>query len=53
MVIENSCVLFPRFQLRQYASIHIVQTEKKGFGLRAAENLRKCVLLVLSPCSGP
>ncbi|KAJ3528888.1 hypothetical protein NM688_g7933 [Phlebia brevispora] len=30
-----------RFQRKQYAPIHIVQTEKKGFGLRAAEDLRK------------
>ena len=30
-------------QRKQYAPIHIVQTEKKGFGLRAAEDLRKCV----------
>ncbi|KAK7688537.1 hypothetical protein QCA50_008075 [Cerrena zonata] len=30
-----------RFQRKQYAPIHIVQTEKKGFGLRAAENLPK------------
>ncbi|KAI0759666.1 hypothetical protein BC629DRAFT_1295328 [Irpex lacteus] len=30
-----------RFQRREYAPIDIVQTEKKGFGLRAAENLRK------------
>ncbi|KAI0092307.1 hypothetical protein BDY19DRAFT_884269 [Irpex rosettiformis] len=30
-----------RFQRKEYAPIHIVQTEKKGFGLRAAEYLRK------------
>ncbi|TFY61091.1 hypothetical protein EVJ58_g4716 [Rhodofomes roseus] len=30
-----------RFQLRQYAPIEIVQTEMKGFGLRAAEDLPK------------
>lgn len=30
-----------RFQRKQYAPIHIVQTEKKGFGLRAADNIRK------------
>jgi len=30
-----------RFQRKEYASIEIVQTEKKGFGLRAAADLRK------------
>ncbi|KAI0688016.1 hypothetical protein BC835DRAFT_1285649 [Cytidiella melzeri] len=30
-----------RFQRKQYAPIDIVQTEKKGFGLRAAADLRK------------
>ncbi|TFY70770.1 hypothetical protein EVG20_g2227 [Dentipellis fragilis] len=29
----------PRFQRRQYPPIEIVQTEKKGFGLRAAQDL--------------
>ena len=33
-----------RFQKKQYAPIHIVQTEKKGFGLRAAENIAKYVV---------
>lgn len=37
-----------RFQRKQYAPIDIVQTEKKGFGLRAAENLPRFVLF-----SGP
>lgn len=32
-----------RFQRKEYAPIDIVLTEKKGFGLRAAENLPKCV----------
>ncbi|CUA68819.1 histone-lysine N-methyltransferase SETD2 [Rhizoctonia solani] len=30
-----------RFQRRQYANIHIVKTEKKGLGLRAASSLKK------------
>ncbi|PWY98917.1 hypothetical protein BCV70DRAFT_201699 [Testicularia cyperi] len=30
-----------RFNRRQYASIEIVQTEKKGFGLRAAQQIPK------------
>ncbi|THH26928.1 hypothetical protein EUX98_g7264 [Antrodiella citrinella] len=30
-----------RFQRKAYADIHIVQTEKKGFGLRAGANLPK------------
>ncbi|KAI0790974.1 hypothetical protein C8Q75DRAFT_716161 [Abortiporus biennis] len=30
-----------RFQRKEYAPIHVVQTEKKGFGLRAAEDLAK------------
>ena len=34
-----------RFQRKQYAPIDIVMTEKKGFGLRAAGNLPKFVLL--------
>lgn len=32
---------FIRFQRKEYAPIEIVQTEKKGFGLRAAEDLSK------------
>jgi hypothetical protein len=32
-----------RFQRQDYAKIDIVQTEKKGFGLRAAEDMIKCV----------
>lgn len=31
------------FQRREYSEIEIVQTEKKGFGLRAATDLRKYV----------
>jgi len=34
-----------RFQRRQYAQIDIVLTEKKGFGLRASENLSRFALL--------
>lgn len=30
-----------RFAKREYAQLHIVQTEKKGFGLRAATDLRR------------
>ncbi|KAI0052410.1 hypothetical protein FA95DRAFT_1483622 [Auriscalpium vulgare] len=30
-----------RFQRREYAPIEIVLTEKKGFGLRAAQNIKK------------
>lgn len=37
-----------RFQRKQYAPIDIVLTEKKGFGLRAAENLSRFVLLPAS-----
>lgn len=36
-----------RFQRKQYAPIDIVLTEKKGFGLRATENLPKFVLSFL------
>lgn len=32
-----------RFQRKQYANIEIVLTEKKGYGLRAEEDLPKCV----------
>jgi len=32
-----------RFQHKQYANIEIVLTEKKGYGLRAEEDLPKCV----------
>lgn len=32
---------FHRFQRKQYAPLEIVQTEKKGFGLRAGRDLRK------------
>ena len=38
-----SLILAISFQLKQYAPIHIVLTEKKGFGLRAAADLPKCV----------
>lgn len=33
--------LFFRFQRREYASISIVKTEMKGYGLRAEEDIRK------------
>lgn len=33
-----------RFQLKEYANIEIVLTEKKGYGLRAEEDLPKCVM---------
>jgi hypothetical protein len=33
--------LYKRFQRKEYANIEIVQTEKKGFGLRAGTDLRK------------
>lgn len=33
-----------RFANRQYADIEVVQTEMKGFGLRARRNIAKCVL---------
>jgi [histone H3]-lysine36 N-trimethyltransferase len=32
-----------RFRRKDYAPIEIVQTEKKGFGLRAEQNIKKCV----------
>jgi hypothetical protein len=32
-----------RFAKKAYAPIEIVQTEKKGFGLRAAAALAECV----------
>jgi hypothetical protein len=35
-----------RYQRKQYASIDIVLTERKGFGLRAAADLPKCVSAV-------
>lgn len=35
--------LSTRFQQKQYANIEIVLTEKKGYGLRAEENLPKSV----------
>lgn len=40
--------LVARFQRKQYAPIDIVLTEKKGFGLRAAENLPRFVHLFMS-----
>jgi hypothetical protein len=42
--ISFCTVLLQRFQQREYAEIEIVQTEKKGFGLRAAKDLPRCVL---------
>lgn len=33
-----------RFQRQEYARIDIVQTDKKGFGLRAAQDMSKCVI---------
>lgn len=36
-------ILCFRFQRKLYASFHIVQTEMKGFGLRAAVDLPKSV----------
>ena len=48
-VFVVGCLPWPndRFQRKDYAPIHIVKTEKKGFGLRAAEDLRKCVLVAV------
>jgi histone-lysine N-methyltransferase SETD2 len=34
-------MLYARFQRKQYANIEIVLTEKKGYGLRAEEDLPK------------
>jgi len=36
-------LILSRFQHKQYANIEIVMTEKKGYGLRAEEDLPKCV----------
>lgn len=36
-----------RFQKREYSNIQIIQTEKKGFGLRAEVDLPKYVVLQL------
>jgi hypothetical protein len=38
-VVED--VMLPRFQRKQYANIEIVLTKKKGYGLRAEEDLPK------------
>ena len=40
-----------RFQRKQYAPIDIVLTEKKGFGLRATENLTRFAPLSVSTVS--
>lgn len=37
--------LTTRFQRKRYAPIEVVQTEKKGFGIRAADDIRKSVRL--------
>lgn len=38
-----------RFQRKQYANLEIVQTEKKGFGLRAGSDLKRQVVLMALP----
>lgn len=44
LVRHNPHVWIPsRFQHKQYANIEIVLTEKKGYGLRAEEDLPKYV----------
>jgi hypothetical protein len=46
MIFSHFAILLPhRFQRKEYANIEIVQTEKKGFGLRAGADLRKWVQL--------
>jgi hypothetical protein len=37
-----------RFNRKEYAPIEIVQTEKKGFGLRAQADIRKCAHFLLA-----
>jgi hypothetical protein len=37
-------LVLPSFQRKEYANIEIVLTEKKGYGLRAEEDLPKYVL---------
>ena len=39
--IEDFALSILRFQQRQYANIEIVLTERKGYGLRAEEDLPK------------
>jgi len=46
-VIEPSTT--PRFQRKQYANIEIVLTEKKGYGLRAEEDMPKYVPRFMHP----
>lgn len=41
-----------RFQRREYAKIDIVKTEKKGYGLRAGEDLPRYVLLFFCVAGG-
>lgn len=40
-----------RFQRKQYSNIEIVSTEKKGYGLRAEEDLPRLVTSSLTPPS--
>lgn len=44
-VLETAFLLMLsiRMQRKQYANIEIVQTEMKGFGLRAGSDIPKCV----------
>lgn len=42
--LKSILFIVSRFQRKQYAPIDIVLTEKKGFGLRAAETLPRFVL---------
>lgn len=41
----------PSFQRKEYANIEIVLTEKKGYGLRAEDDLPKYVLSYSPPCA--
>jgi hypothetical protein len=41
LLISSYTILFVSFQRRETANVEIVQTEKKGFGIRAAEDILK------------
>lgn len=44
-------LFYRRFARKQYADIEIVQTEKKGFGLRAAANIGRYAYVSPKSCS--
>ncbi|CCA66479.1 related to SET2-Histone methyltransferase [Serendipita indica DSM 11827] len=53
---ECRCGVFcqnQRFQKRQYANIHVVKTEKKGYGLRAASPIKRYLIFSSADASTP